>query len=99
MLIDPELLGITSARIVGSGSQKPTNHEWVLVSSIAKMMECEPIQTTTIQNMKFKRVWEFIGFDPAPEIASYSFEVLYRQLKKARNEYIKTNLNRGQNRQ
>ena len=98
---DPELLGIVEASILGSGSQKPTVFEAVLANSIAKMMGCKAILSGDIKitkDLSFKKVaaWTFIGFDPAPEIASYAFEVLYRQLKKARSVFISENLKRVQ---
>ena len=98
---DPELLGIAEASILGSGSQKPTVFEAVLANSIAKMMGCKAILQSQIKvtaQMSFKKecAWTFIGFDPAPEIASYAFEVLYRQLKKARSVFISENLKRVQ---
>lgn len=98
---DPELLGIAEASILGSGSQKPTVFETVLANSIAKMMGCKAILQSQIKvtaQMSFKKecAWTFIGFDPAPEIASYAFEVLYRQLKKARSIFISENLKRVQ---
>ena len=98
---DPELLGIAEASILGSGSQKPTVFEAVLANSIAKMMGCKAILSGDIKitkDLSFKKVatWKFIGFDPAPEIASYAFDVLYRQLKKARSVFISENLKRVQ---
>jgi len=98
---DPELLGIVEASILGSGSQKPTVFEAVLANSIAKMMGCKAILSGDIKitkDLSFKKVaaWKFIGIDPAPEIASYAFDVLYRQLKKARSVFISENLKRVQ---
>lgn len=98
---DPELLGIAEASILGSGTQKPTVFEAVLANSIAKMMGCKAILSTDVKitkNMSFKKEvsWVFIGFDPAPEIASYAFDVLFRQLKKARSVFISENLKRVQ---
>ena len=98
---DPELLGIAEASILGSGSQKPTVFEAVLANSIAKMMGCKAILQSQIKvraQMSFKKecAWTFIGFDPAPEIASYAFDVLFRQLKKARSVFISENLKRVQ---
>lgn len=98
---DPELLGVTEALILGSGSQKPTVFEAVLANSIAKMMDCKvilrsQIKVTAQMELKKEMSWTFIGFDPAPEIASYAFEVLYRQLKKARSGFISENLKRVQ---
>lgn len=98
---DPELLGIAEASILGSGSQKPTVFEAVLANSIAKMMGCKVILSGDIKvtkDLSFKKVaaWKFIGFDPAPEIASYAFDVLFRQLKKARSVFISEKLKRVQ---
>jgi len=98
---DPELLGVTEALILGSGSQKPTVFEAVLANSIAKMMDCKvilrsQIKVTAYLGLKKEMSWTFIGFDPAPEIASYAFEVLYRQLRKARSGFISENLKRVQ---
>ena len=98
---DPELLGIAEASILGSGSQKPTVFEAVLANAIAQMMGCKVILSGDIKitkDLSFKKVaaWKFIGFDPAPEIASYAFDVLFRQLKKARSVFISENLKRVQ---
>lgn len=38
--------------------------------------------------------WVFIGLPPANEVAAYSFEVLFRQAKKARQDYITNALKR-----
>lgn len=38
--------------------------------------------------------WVFIGLPPANEVAAYSFEVLFRQAKKARQEFMQENLKR-----
>ncbi|WEI18175.1 DUF2786 domain-containing protein [Acinetobacter proteolyticus] len=96
---DAELLGIQEAFISGSGSKTPTVFEAVLANSIAKIMDCKVLLNHDIQitaQLGFKKVhrWLFIGFDPAPEIASYAFDVLYRQLKKSRLNYISTQLSR-----
>jgi hypothetical protein len=38
--------------------------------------------------------WCFIGCGPVPEIATYTFQVLARQCRKARSDFIKTTLKR-----
>ena len=97
---DAELLGIVNAEILGSGSQKPPVFESMLAQSIAKLMDCKVFLSyqvhRTTSTAKVVAVWHFTGFDPAPEIASYAFDVLYRQLKKARTNFINTKLNRVQ---
>lgn len=97
---DAELLGIVNAEIIGSGSQKPPVFESMLAQSIAKLMDCKVFLSyqmkRTSSTSKVIAVWHFTGFDPAPEIASYAFDVLYRQLKKARTTFINTSLKRVQ---
>ena len=97
---DAELLGIVNAEILGSGSQKPPVFESMLAQSIAKLMDCKVFLSyqvhRTTSTAKVVAVWHFTGFDPAPEIASYAFDVLYRLLKKARTHFISTKLNRVQ---
>lgn len=97
---DAELLGIVNAEILGSGSQKPPVFESMLAQSIAKLMDCKVFlsyqMNRTSSTSKVIAVWHFTGFDPAPEIASYAFDVLYRQLKKARTTFINTTLKRVQ---
>ena len=97
---DAELLGFVNAEILGSGSQKPPVFESMLAQSIAKLMDCKVFlsyqMNRTSSTSKVIAVWHFTGFDPAPEIASYAFDVLYRQLKKARTTFINTTLKRVQ---
>lgn len=97
---DAELLGIVNTEILGSGSQKPPVFESMLAQSIAKLMDCKVFlsyqMSRTSSTSKVVAVWHFAGFDPAPEIASYTFDVLYRQLKKARTTFINTTLKRVQ---
>lgn len=98
---DAELLGVQEFFIMGSGSQSPTVWEATLATSIAKIMDCKVLLNHDIAvtaQLGFKKLnrWLFIGFDPAPEIASYAFDVLFRQLKKSRSTYISTQLKRVQ---
>lgn len=97
---DSELLGIVDAEILGSGSQKPPVFESMLAQSIARLMDCKVFLSYQINKTssapRVVAVWHFTGFDPAPKIASYAFDVLFRQLKKARTTFINTNLKRVQ---
>jgi hypothetical protein len=43
-----------------------------------------------------KGSWCFVGVAPAPELAGYTFDVLARQLRRARADYIGTKLRRCQ---
>ncbi|MFV5413888.1 DUF2786 domain-containing protein [Acinetobacter baumannii] len=95
---DAELLGIMSTPIEGGGSKLPPVFESMLAQAIAKLMDCKVFLSYTVKRTptteKVVSLWKFVGFDPAPEIASYAFDVLYRQLKKARTTFINTELKR-----
>lgn len=70
---------------------KPANWESMLAGRIANAFGCRIIharRTWTIAE------WKFIGAGAAPEIAGYAFQVLLRQARKARAEYIDSALKR-----
>lgn len=70
---------------------KPAEWEWGLAARIADAFGCKIVhsrRTWTIAE------WKFIGAGAAPEIASYAFQVLFRQAKKARAEYMASALKR-----
>lgn len=91
-----EYLDICEQDIKGSGSKNVTAYEMLLAVRVAEMMDCIVLLThcvvSTKYNVKVVGKWNFVGFDPAPELASYTFDVLFRQLKKARKEYMETQL-------
>lgn len=67
--------------------------QWVLIlhSAIGQAMDCESmVERGGYSNAKIT----YVGVGAAPEIANYAFEVLYRQLKKQREQFIKTRLSR-----
>ncbi len=78
---------LTKAKI----PKKPTLYQSSLIHEIARLFACKPLITT---NKKFDIVVKFVGFEHYPQIASYAFDVLNRQLTKARKEYIATELKR-----
>lgn len=75
-----------------SAKHTPVNYETALACKIADSFGCMVIFSTGIWNKP--GTWKFIGCGVAPEIASYSFQVLLRQCKNARSEHIKTKLKR-----
>jgi hypothetical protein len=95
-----EKYGIEEADMLASGAgesfaksgakTKPSHWESVLAGRIARTFGCSQIFA---EGYDFGR-WKFIGCGPAPEIASYAFQVLQRQCKRARSHHIKTNLKR-----
>ncbi len=70
---------------------KPTNWETRLAHIAADAFACNILFSGSfIGNGE----WRFIGVGAAPELAGYAFEVLLRQVKKDRAEYIKNQLKR-----
>jgi len=85
--IELDLADVAEADARGSGNSVPAEWESYLVSAVERALTVEVILIP-------HSGWRFIGLAPAPEIASYAFLVLFRQLKKARAEYIGTELRR-----
>ena len=71
----------------------PANWEERLAHLVARAFGCRLIFQTGGWTHT-KGAWLYIGCGSAPEIAGYAFEVLYRQAKDARGEYIKKTLKR-----
>lgn len=92
--IDPDLLDIVEAKSESKATKKPQAWEASLVLIIAKAMQCKPIFNTGHKAFGIKAEWTFIGVDPAPEVASYAFDVLYRQVIRSRKQFIETTLKR-----
>lgn len=92
--IDPDLLDIVEASCNSNVKKSPQAWEATLVSIIAKSMQCKLIFSSGNSFFGTKAQWTFIGVDPAPEIASYAFDVLYRQINRSRKNFIETTLKR-----
>ncbi|MFY9350070.1 MAG: DUF2786 domain-containing protein [Sphingobium sp.] len=78
-------LGEASAK--GSMTQRPPTWEALLCRTVRHAVGCKVIIAADLQRI-------YIGPRPAPEIASYAFAVLFRRLKGARQDYIRTTLKR-----
>ena len=72
---------------------KKTPASWVLGlhTVIAQAMDCKSI---VVSNRVKGVALSFIGVGATAEIANYAFVVMFKKLKKARAEFIKTNLKR-----
>lgn len=91
---DAELLAADAGECgAKAGARKsPSNWEAWLAQMVSNSFGCEVI----LVSMFFAESgeWRFIGVGASPEIAAYAFQVLHRQAKSARGEYIKTKLKR-----
>lgn len=83
--------GVSEATAKSGATVRPAEWESRLAGYMARVFACELI--FSVSWMKGS-VWTFIGLPPANAVAAYSFEVLYRQARKARQEYIATTLKR-----
>lgn len=70
--------------------KRPANWEAALANSIGDAFGCEVLFSS---NWNYGE-WTFIGTGAAPEVAEYSFKVLFRQAKASRAEHIKARLKR-----
>lgn len=88
--LDMEHADIQEEATRAGASSKPSRWECGLATRVAEAFDCGT----------FLRVdypvgsWVFVGPAPSGEIACYAFEVLFRQIKRARTQYIKTALKR-----
>ncbi|WP_046018252.1 DUF2786 domain-containing protein [Marinomonas sp. S3726] len=80
-------LSDVNSQTSGAGkSQNPPRYHQHLVSTIAEAFAVKPIYHPSYKGTDI----EFIGFDSQPEVATYCYEVLYRQLIKDRKNYMGT---------
>ncbi|WP_180275687.1 DUF2786 domain-containing protein [Sphingobium sp. IP1] len=78
---------IGEATAKGSTTQRPPLWEEALCMTVRHAFGCKVAIGANLHRI-------YIGPGPTPEIASYAFLVLFRQLKAARQEYICTHLKR-----
>lgn len=84
---DIAMAEIGEARVKGSATQRPPLWETALCMTVRHALGCKVVISADLHRI-------YIGPGPAPEIASYAFAVLYRQLRAARQDYIRSHLKR-----
>lgn len=82
--------GVGEALAKSGAIARPAYWESHLAGYIAHVFGCQLI----FRGRWDKSDWVFIGLPPANEVAAYSFEVLLRQARKARQEYMGSALKR-----
>jgi hypothetical protein len=80
--------GVGEATAKSGAIIRPANWENRLAGYIAHVFGCRVI----FREGWNKSEWVFISLPPANEVAAYSFEVLFRQGRKARQQYISSDL-------
>lgn len=90
---DAEMLAIcvSEQRSRAGAVETPARWETLLAGRIASVFGCRLL---FVREDWYTASWSFIGVAPSTDVAQYSFDVLLRQVKKARSEHIKSNLKR-----
>jgi hypothetical protein len=88
--LDIEHADIQEEGTRAGASQKPSRWECGLATRVASAFDCSVFLACAHPVGR----WVFVGAAPSGEIAKYAFEVLFRQAKRARAQYIKTALKR-----
>ncbi|NYT80919.1 DUF2786 domain-containing protein [Alcaligenaceae bacterium] len=91
----PDVLAsdVSETSVSASAAERPALYESQLAALVGSTSGCEVIFSRGGWNAPLGR-WVFIGCSPGVDIAGYSMEVLMRQLRKARREYMDTELRR-----
>ncbi|WP_434777664.1 DUF2786 domain-containing protein [Neisseria sp. Ec49-e6-T10] len=76
----------------GQVSHKRPKWDWGLMHIIEHAFGCESFTEGFVKGFDYRYRVVFIGVGANPEIAAYTYNVLKRQLLKARNHYSKTAL-------
>lgn len=79
-------LEVAEERARSGAKSKPALWEAALVQEIAMAFGCRILHAGG-RHVRHGE-WIFIGVAPAPEIARYAFDVLIRQVKRAREDYL-----------
>lgn len=79
-----------------SAAHRPVRYEVALAGIVADAYGCELLFQRKLNAARTDIVggYAFIGIDPAPEIARYTFDVYARHLRASRRTYIQTKLKR-----
>lgn len=83
--------GASEEQAAASVQRTPPNWESMPANYVSRGFGCKLVFSSCGSRTA---CWKFIGVGAAPEIASYAFAVLHRQLKRHRAEHIKTALKR-----
>lgn len=74
---------VSESRVKAGAKSRPVQWESWLSTTVASAFGCHKIFVAGWEAGH----WQFIGCGPAPEIATYAYSVLLRQLRKARAEF------------
>jgi len=72
------------------GAQNPPRWVWFLMHTISDVFSVENLNSYTSRFGRTESRAVFIGLGEAPNVASYAYEVLYRQLAADRRRYLES---------
>jgi len=88
--LDVEHADMQEEHARAGAARNPARWECELAMRVARVFDCAVCLVCAYPVGR----WAFVGVAPSGEIARYAFEVLFRQAKRARAQYIKTALKR-----
>ena len=89
--------GVRERRVKAGAASRPPTWERFLAAIVREAFHCRLIFSPAFASATGS--WAFVGVGADPEIAGYAFDVLLRQVKKSRAQYIRTKLKRCKNTQ
>ncbi|MDK2126500.1 DUF2786 domain-containing protein [Parachitinimonas caeni] len=92
--LDVSLAEVSEAKIKASASRQPALWEAALANLVASAFGCRLFFLMPANASTVGAYWQFIGIEPAGDIAAYGFSCLLRQAKAARRDYLATALQR-----
>lgn len=90
---DVELSDVVERKLKAGAKDAPVKHEAWLASACADAFDCR-VLFSHAGFFENAGQWTYIGVGSTAELATYCYEVLYRQLKKDRKTYQDTKLKR-----
>lgn len=81
---------VSEVSVPASASERPATYESQLAYLVGRASGCKVI----FSGGGWRGQWVFLGCSPGVDVAGYSMDVLMRQLRKARREYMNTALRR-----
>lgn len=90
-LTDRDLLAGSAEEVFTHTGAKLRVPSWeaALALGVGQAFGCDPVH-----HQRNSRPWSWIGTGPGPALAAYGFDVLYRQVVRARRQYIDRELRR-----
>lgn len=95
---DVQLADLVELATKGTGALKPASWEVTLANAVNRALGTKVILHQGYgADWRPASRWNFVGIAPAPELACYAFDVLFRQLRKLRAAYLAGPLKRVKN--